>query len=122
MHKFAFFVKLMLDFEKFFLKFSLVFLRLTDIMKHDDKTDDVKFLFVDAGIIEKSFLVEFKELLFKFSLHLKNISLNSLEVDLPLLALLFNQVLLFLNLLCKTLLLVLSHIFFFLCIHPIFSD
>ena len=67
---------------------------LLALVHHDDQTDDVQFLLVDAGLEEEALLVESEVLLLEFVLDVDDLVADVLEGELPGLALLLLELLL----------------------------
>lgn len=94
---------------------------VSDVVEHDDESDDVKFLLVDTGLVEHPLLHEGQETLFSSKLDFDDVVLDLFEVELPCLSLLLLEIDFLLFELLELLLFFVVHIFFGL-VHPFFSD
>ena len=102
-------------------EFDHVLACLFDVMESNCESDDLQLLLLDAGLIEQSLLVKREELLLELGLDLLDFVFDVLELDQPLLALLFTRVFHALLELLQTLLLVFTH-FFLRLVHPLFTN
>lgn len=102
-------------------EFDHVLACLFDVMESNCESDDLQLLLLDAGLIEQSLLVKREELLLELGLDLLDFVFDVLELDQPLLALLFTRVFHALLKLLQTLLLVFTH-FFLRLVHPLFTN
>lgn len=94
---------------------------LLHIVQSDCQANYLKFLFVDASIVEDSLFVEAEELLLELSLDFNDLLSYALQIHKPLFTLLLDRVFEALLELLQALLLVFIH-FFFRLVHPILTD
>jgi hypothetical protein len=85
-----------------------------NLVHHNDKSNNVEFLFVDSVLVEKTFLVHLQNAFFELKRDFVDFMSNVFECELPGFALLLFEFLFFLEEILVALFLVFIHLFVFL--------